>query len=234
MRTRTLRAALLALLLFVPVPASAENPLFLSGEEPGPAPLSASEIGELKKEGEALKRKAELLKKAADKKYASSAELRAKAGGFRSAASAKGDALRSQAEASAAVSGFIGDMFGIMSGMGGGGFSSNGALSQALTGQMIKGMQAADAKGVSDAHGTANQLSVEADRKAGPLEMRADELENEGNKLMEAHNRLLAIANAKFLLAASEELLKKVDADGRALERLREGARDPAAPTAAR
>jgi hypothetical protein len=231
----TFKAAILALcILCAGTPAIADNPLFMPAAETGPALMSPSEVADLKKEGEALKRKAELLKTAANKKYASSSELRKKAGGFRSDAFAKGEALRSQAEASAAVSGFIGDMFGIMSGMGGGGLSSNGMLTQAMTGQMIKGMQAVDAKGVSNAYGQAGALSSDADKKAGPLEMRADELENEGNKLMEAHNRLIAIANAKFLLVASEELLRKVDGDSRQLEQLKDSSREFAASMAVR
>jgi hypothetical protein len=227
MKHATIKAVVLLSCLFCcRGPALAENPLFLPQAETGPQLMPQSEVDALKKEGEALKRKAELLKTAAGKKYAASSDLRKKAGGFRSEASAKGDQLRSQAQASAEVSGFIGDMFGIMSGMGGGGLSSNGMLTQAMTGQMIKGMQAVDAKGVSDAHGQAGQLSMDAEKKAGPLEMRADELENEGNKLMEAHNRLIAIANAKFLLVASEELSKKLDVDARQLEILKESSRE--------
>jgi hypothetical protein len=43
---------------------------------------------------------------------------------------------------------------------------------------------------------------------------------------MEAHNRLMGIANAKFLLVASEELLRKVDADSRRMARLKEDSRE--------
>jgi hypothetical protein len=206
-------------------PALAENPLFMPMAETAPPLIAAVEVEGLKKEAEALKRKAELLKTTANKKYAASGDLRKKAGGFRSDAFAKGESLRSQAEQSAAVSGFIGDMFGIMSGMGGGGLSSNGMLTQAMTGQMIKGMQAVDAKGVADAHGQGGQLAMDADKKAGPLEMRADELENEGNRLMEAHNRLIGIANAKSLLVAADELLKKIYGDSRSMEQLKESHR---------
>jgi hypothetical protein len=39
----------------------------------------------------------------------------------------------------------------------------------------------------------------------------------------------MGIANAKFLLVASEELLRKVDADGRRMERLKEDSREFAA-----
>lgn len=216
---------LTACILAVQSPALAENPLFLPMTEAAPPLMATAEVEELKKETEALKRKAELLKTAANKKYAASSDLRKKAGGFRSDAFAKGETLRSQAEQSAAVSGFIGDMFGIMSGMGGGGLSSNGMFAQAMTGQMIKGMQAVDAKGVADAHGQSGQLSMDADKKAGPLEMRADELENEGNRLMEAHNRLIGIANAKSLLVAADELLKKIDGDNRRMEQLKESHR---------
>jgi len=135
--------------------------------------------------------------------------------------------LRSKAEASAEVSSMIGDLFGLMSGMGGAGnLSQNAMLTSALTGKMIQGQQASAAKDVAAAHGQTGQLSMEAEKKAGPLEMRADELENEGNRLMEAHNRLMGIANAKFLLVASEELLRKVDADGRRMARLKEDSRE--------
>lgn len=208
--------------------AIAENPLFMPRIETGPPVMSAAETEGLKKEADALKRKAELLKAAAGKKYSAASELRIKAGGFRSESSKKGEMLRSKAEQSAEVSSFIGEMFGIMSSMGGmgGGFSPNAALTSSLTSKMIQGQQATDAKGVMTAHGQAGQLSMEAEKKAGPLEMRANELETEGNRLMEAHNRLMGIANAKYLLVASEELLRKVDADGRRMERLKESSRE--------
>jgi hypothetical protein len=212
--------------------AFAENPLFMPKAETGPPLLSAAEAEGLKKEAETLKRKAELLKGAAGKKYAAASELRKKAGGVRTESSQKGEALRSKAEQSAEVSSMIGDLFGLMSsmggmgGMGGGQLSQNAALTSALTGKMIQGQQAGAAKDVMAAHGQAGQLSMEADKKAGPLEMRADELDNEGNRLMEAHNRLIGIANAKFLLVASEELLRKVDADGRRMARLKEDSRE--------
>jgi hypothetical protein len=209
--------------------AIAENPLFMPKVETAPPVMSAAETENLKKEADALKRKAELLKTAAGKKYTAANELRVKAGGFRSESFQKGEMLRSKAEQSAEVSSFIGDMFGIMSsmgGMGGGSFSPNAAMTSSLTAKMIQGQQASDAKGVMEAHGQAGQLSMEAEKKAGPLEMRANELENEGNRLMEAHNRLMGIANAKYLLVASDELLRKVDADGRRMERLKESSRE--------
>ena len=37
---------------------------------------------------------------------------------------------------------------------------------------------------------------------------------------MQAHVRLLGVANARFLLLAADELARKVDADTRQLERL--------------
>ena len=232
MKSITVKAGILAAVLFCAQGlAFAENPLFLPKVETGPALMSVAETDGLKKEAEALKRKAELLKTAAGKKYAAASDLRKKAGGFRSESSQKGEMLRSKAEQSAEVSSMIGDLFGLMSSMGGmgGGLSQNAALTSALTGKMIQGQQAGAAKDVMAAHGQAGQLSMEAEKKAGPLEMRADELENEGNRLMEAHNRLMGIANAKFLLVASEELLRKVDADGRRMARLKEDSREFAA-----
>lgn len=215
--------------------ALADNPLFMPKTETTAPPLMATaeteelkqETEVLKKEAETLKRKAELLKVTADKKYSAASELRIKAGGVRSEASQRGELLRSQAEQSAAVSGFIGDMFGIISSAGGmgGGLSSNAALTSALTGKMIQGQQAMDANEVMNAQGQAGQLAMEAHKKAGPLEMRADELENEGNRLMEAHNRIIGIANAKFLLVAANELLKKIDGDSRRMEQLKENHR---------
>ena len=215
-------------------PAFAGNPLFMPKSETGPALMSAAETDSLKKEADALKRKAELLKEAARKKYAAAGELRKKAGGFRSESFQKGEALRSKAQQSAEVSSMIGDLFGLMSSMGGmggmgGQLSQNAALTSALTGKMIQGQQADAAKEVMAAHGQAGQLSTEAEKKAGPLEMRADELENEGNRLMEAQNRLMGIANAKFLLVASEELLRKIAADGHRMEVLKESSREFAA-----
>ncbi|HQT98165.1 MAG TPA: hypothetical protein PK416_09870 [Thermodesulfobacteriota bacterium] len=228
MKHVTVKAGILAACMFgAQGLAFAGNPLFMPKVETGPQLMSAAETDGLKKEAEALKRKAELLKAAAGKKYAAASELRKKAGGFRSESSRKGEMLRSKAEQSAEVSSMIGDLFGLMSSMGGAGqLSQNAAFTSALTGKMIQGQQAGAAKDVMAAQGQAGQLSMEAEKKAGPLEMRADELENEGNRLMEANNRLMGIANAKFLLVASEELLRKIDADDRRMERLKEDSRE--------
>lgn len=226
MKYVTIKAGIITLcLLGAQSLAMAENPLFLPKTEAALPLMSASEAEGLKKEGESLTRKAELLKATANKKYEAASDLRKKAGGFRSDSSQKGEMLRNQAEQSAAVSGLIGEMFGIISGMGGGQLSANSALTSTLTGKFIQGQQAMDAKGVMAAQGQAGQLSMEAEKKAGPLEMRADELENEGNRLMEAHNRLSAIANAKFLLVAADELLRKVDGDSRRMEQFKENHR---------
>jgi len=209
--------------------AFAENPLFMPKAETGPPLVSAAETEGFKIEAETLKRKAELLKAAAGKKYAAASELRKKAGGFRSESSLKGEMLRSKAEGSADVSSFIGDMFGIMSsmgGMGGGQYSANLGLASAMTSKMLQSDQASAAKGVMEAQGKAGQVSMEAEKKAGPMEMRADELENEGNRLMEAHNRLMGIANARLLLVAADELLRKVDGDSRRIKWLEESSRE--------
>lgn len=229
MKFSTIKAGILVLFITAaPGLALAESPLFMPKSEAGPPLMSVTDVEELKKEAETLKRKAELLKTAADKKYAGASELRKKAGGFRSESSQKGEMLRSQAEQSAAVSGFIGDMFNVMSSMGGmgGQMSANSALTASLTGKLIQGQQSMDAKGVMDAQSKAGQLGAEADKKAGPLEMRADELENEGNRLMEAHNRLMGIVNAKSLLVAADELERKVSGDGRQMEQLKERSRE--------
>ncbi|GAB4371060.1 MAG: hypothetical protein Kow00128_18600 [Deltaproteobacteria bacterium] len=206
-------------------------PLFLPKGEAAPPLMSPGEAEAFKKEAEAFKRKAALLKAAADKKYAAARELRQKAGGVRSESAKKGEALRSKAEQSAAVSSMLGDMFSIMSSMGGvggfgGGMNSNAMVASALTSKMIQGQQAGDAKAVMEAQAKSGHLSMEAEKAAGPLEMRAEELENEGNRLLEAHNRLLGIANAKLLLVASDELLRKLDADGRRIASLRESTRE--------
>jgi uncharacterized coiled-coil DUF342 family protein len=234
------KVVLVAILLCGGTAVVEAGPLFLPQTETGPPPLSAAESEELKKEADQLQRKAALLKAAADKKYAAARELRKKAGVLRTESSNQGDALRSKAQQSAEMSSLIGDMFGIMSSMGGmsgmGTMSSNAMVAQSLTGQMIQGQQSADAKGVMGAQMAAGQLAADAEKKAGPLELRADELETEGNRLMEANNRLVGIANAKSLLAASDELLKKIDSESRILERLKEGSRlyaaSPSAPAA--
>ena len=218
---RGLAAALLAAGWLGAAPAAAQSPLLRSAAEAGPPLLGPTEAAAVKKEAEGLKRKAGLLKEAADKKYAAAAELRQKAGGHRSEAAKRGEALRSQAEANAELSSEIGDLFGMLTSMGGAGnLSGNSAVAASLTGRMIEGQQAADAKGVSAAHNQAAGLSSEADRKAGPLELRADELEGEANRLMQAHVRLLGVANARFLLLAADELTRKADADSRQLEKL--------------
>lgn len=208
---------------------SADSPLFLPQADRAPELMPAAEAAALKKEAEALKRKAELLKDAATKKYAAAAELRKKAGGFRSESAKKGEALRSKAEQSAAVSSMLGDMFSLMSGMGGmggmGSFNSNAMFASQLTSKMIQGQQAGDAKAVMEAQAKSGQMAMEAEKKAGPLEMRADELENDGNRLMEAHNRLMGVANAKFLLVAADELLRKIEADSRRIAQIKDSSR---------
>ena len=226
-RTNALRlaTALLAAGAFLPAqPAAAQSPLLLPAADAGPPLLGPAEAAAVRKEAEGLKRKAGLLKEAADKKYAAAADLRQKAGGHRSEAAAKGEALRSQAEADAQLSADIGQLFGVLTSMGsaGGGMSSNSAAATALTGRMIEGQQANDAKAVGAAHAKAAGLQSDADRKATPLEVRADELENEGNRLMQAYVRLVGVANARSLLVAADELARKVDGDDRQLERLRE------------
>jgi hypothetical protein len=229
----TVKAGILAACMFgAQGLAFAENPLFMPKADTGPPLISANESEGLKKEAEALKRKAELLKSAAGKKYAAAGELRKKAGGFRSESSRKGEMLRSKAEQSADVSSFIGSMFGILSsmgGMGGAQFSPNSAVLSSLTSTMLQDSQSSAAKGVSEAHGKSGKLSMEAEKKAGPMEMKADELEGEGNKLMEAQNRLMAIANAKLLLVAADELLRKVDGDRRRIEWIKDSTREFAA-----
>jgi len=222
MRAEPLLAAALLAAALIAAPAGAQSPLLIPAAESGPPLLGPTEAAAVKKEAEGLKRKAGLLKEAADKKYAAAAELRQKAGGHRSEAARKGEALRGQAEANAELSGEIGELFGMLTSMGsaGGGLSGNSAVAASLTGRMLDGKAASDAKGVSAAHAQAAGLASEADRKAGPLEIRADELEGEGNKLMQAHVRLLGVANARFLLLAADELARKVDADTRQLERL--------------
>lgn len=227
MKLSAMNACILSIMITVaPGLALAENPLFMPRAESGPVLMSLAEIEGLKKEAETLKRKAELLKTAATKKYKASSDLRKKAGGFRSESSQKGELLRSQAEQSADISGFIGEMFGIMSSMGGGQLSNNAAFASALTGKMIQGQQTMDANGVMVAQGKAGQMAMEADKKAGPLEMRADELDNEANRLMEAHNRLMGIVNAKSLLVAADELSRNIDSDSRAMELLKERTQD--------
>ncbi len=222
MRADPLLAALLTAAAIAAGPAAAQSPLLVPAAESGPPLLGPTEAAAVRKEAEGMKRKAGLLKEAADKKYAAAAELRQKAGGHRSEAARKGEALRGQAEANAELSSEIGELFGMLTSLGGagGGMSANSQVAASLTGRMLEGQAAADAKGVSAAHAQAAGLASEADRKAGPLELRADELEGEGNKLMQAHVRLLGVANARFLLLAADELARKVDADTRQLERL--------------
>lgn len=231
-RSRIPRAALAAGLLAAwtglgSPRAAAESPLLAPAADAGLPLLGAGEAAAVKREAEGLKRKAGLLKEAADKKYAAAAELRQKAGGHRSEAARKGEALRGQAEDSAELSNDLGELFGMLTSMGGAGAPLRGdsAMAASLTGRMIQGQQAEGAKGVAAAHVQAASLASDADRKATPLELRADELEGEGNRLMQAHNRLLGVANARFLLLAADELARKVDADARQLERLRSSQR---------
>ena len=189
--------------------------------------MGSAEAAAVKREAEGLKRKAGLLKEAAEKKYAEAKQLRQKAGGHRSEAARRGEELRSKAEKSAALSNDLGDIFGMLTSIGGagGGLKGDSAVAATLTGRMVQGQQTDDAKGVATAHGQAANMASEADRKATPLELRADELESDGNRLMQAHNRLMGVANASFLLVAADELSRKAEADARQLERLRSAQR---------
>lgn len=214
-------AALLSALLLAGPAGAADNPLVLPAGPKGPPLMAPAEVAALRKDAESLKRKASLLREAAGKKYAEAAELRRKAGGHRSEAAQRGEALRGKAEQDAALSKDLGDLFGLITTMGGGGMSGDSQMAAAVTGKLLQDQQAGAARDVSAAHSESARLSGEAERKAGPLELRADELEGEGNKLMQAHNRLMGIANARLLLVAADELARKAEAGALALERLR-------------
>lgn len=218
-------AAILAALLLADPAAAADNPLVLPAAPRALPLLSPAEAAGLRKDAESLRRKAGLLKEAAGKKYAEAAELRRKAGGHRSEAARRGEELRGKAEQDAALSKDLGDLFGLLTSMGGGGMSGDSAMAAAVTGKLLQDQQAGAAKDVAVAHSESARLSGEAERKAGPLELRADELESEGNKLMQAHNRLSGIANARLLLVAADELGRKAEAGGQELERLRSAQR---------
>lgn len=220
-RSSAAPAALLAALLLAGPAGAAENPLVLPAAPRALTLLSPAEADGLRRDAESLRRKAGLLEEAARKKYAEAAELRRKAGGHRSEAAQRGEALRGKAEQDAALSKDLGDLFGLLTSMGGVGVSGDSAMAAAVTGKLLQDQQAGAVKEVAGAHSESARLSGEAERKAGPLELRADELENDGNKLMQAHNRLTGIANARLLLVAADELGRKAEAGGQELERLR-------------
>lgn len=162
-----------------------------------------------------LKGKSNLLRKVAEKKYNESNRLRAEAGSTRGQASARAQALQSQANSSAQTSQFLGSMLSTLAGM-------TGALpdvdptSGQLLNMMSSGLAQQDAnKSAAElqAAGQAgSQLLTEAERHTGPLEMKAAQLEDEGNRLIAAANKFEDLANSKMILVAAEELrLKAID-----------------------
>lgn len=178
--------------------------------------LEALETKDILKEAEALQRKAGLVKEMADKKYVEAQRLLSQAGAQRAQASASAQAIVSRAQANQGTSELLGSLFGMISA------ASpmptpNQSMTMGLTSKLFAANQAMDAQGASDAQTAAGQMEMQAEKTAGPLEMRGQALQDEGNRLMAAYNRLQSLANAKFLLAASEELRQSILEDRRTL-----------------
>ena len=84
------------------------------------------------------------------------------------------------------------------------------AVSLGMTSLVMSDMKAGDAREVAEAQALGGQREMDADRKAGPLEMKAQALEEDASRLLAAFNRLQSLANARYLLAASEQLRRAV------------------------
>ena len=190
---------------------AAEAPPFLSApeEENSMAALPEVNAKELREEAQTLQRKANLLKEAANKKYAESKALREKAGTYRAQAGAASQTLQRRAADSAEIGGLVNDLLGMVGAASPMPRASDAAALN-ITSKVMSASRASDARSMAEAQTAVGKMEMEAEKSAGPLEMKAQALEDDGNRLLAAYNRLQSLANAKSLLLASEELRQAI------------------------
>jgi len=178
---------------------------------------------EKKKLAESIQRKAALVRQAAERKYAEARKLREQAGIVRGSASAKSREILGRAEFNQGTAEFFGDVFGLLSNAAS--MDPTSALSfskaQPTLSFLVNYQQKAANKESAAAQNEAGQIDGAADKQAMPMEMRAQALEEEGNRLMDAYNKIDAIGNAYFLLAAASDLKEKIKEDTKFLAELK-------------
>lgn len=170
-----------------------------------------------RKLAETIQRKSALVKQAAEKKYDEARKLRQQAGIVRGGASAKSREILSRAEFNQGTAEFFGDVFGLLSNVASMNPMSTSAASfnraQPTMSFLVNYQQKAANKESAQAQNEAGQIDGLADKQAMPMEMRAQALEEEGNRLMDAYNKIDAIGNAYFLLAVAADLKVKIKVD---------------------
>ncbi|MFA5976368.1 MAG: hypothetical protein WC859_09440 [Elusimicrobiota bacterium] len=202
---------LAASLVCPPFPLAAEETPYLTAPSGGDAlaDLPVLDIQELKKEADTLQRKANLLREAAQKKYAEANHLRQQAGGYRAQANATTQAVQARAAASQGTNELLGGLMGML-----GAVSPMPTPSQSatlgLTSKLMSANQNLDASSSAESQMAASQGEMQAEKNAGPLEMKAQSYEDDGNRLTAAYNKLQSLANARLLLLMSEELRKTI------------------------
>lgn len=196
--------------------AQEEGSLSLSTEFKSVKRLSPLDRKGLLADIQRLLKNAGRLRKVANMKYTEASKLRSEAGGARSKAFERAQALQGRAQSSAQTSQMMGGLLSSLTGMLGGGMPGAdmdtmlaGQLTQTLSSSVAQMDSAQAAQKVQKAQSTGGRLQIEAERRAGPLEMRAERLTEETNRLMEVANKYQDLANAKSILLASEELRLK-------------------------
>ena len=176
--------------------------------------------GDSRKLAESIQRKAVLVKQAAEGKYGEARKLRQQAGIVRGNASAKSREILSRAEFNQGTAEFFGDIFNLLSNTASLNPTSGASFSRAqpTLSFLLNYQQKSANKESAAAQSQAEQLDGAADKQAMPMELRAQALEEEGNRLMDAYNKIDAISNAYYLLAASGDLKTKVENDTDFLE----------------
>lgn len=185
-----------------------ETPPYLSVPE-NPGGDRAIDAREILKEAEVLQRKANLVKEMAVKKYTESRRLQNEAGGYRAQANEASLAAQRRAASNLDASNMLGGLLGLI-----GSVSpvqtTNQTAGLGLTSLFVSNQAAGEARTLAEEQARGAQREMHAERKAGPLEMKAQALEDDANRLLAAFNRLQSLANAKYLLAASEQLRRAV------------------------
>lgn len=191
--------------------------------EDSAAPQPCGVSCEKRKLAETIQRKAALVRQAAEKKYSEARKLREQAGIVRGSASAKSREILGRAEFNQGTAEFFSDVFGLLSNAASMDPASMASFSKAqpTLSFLVNYQQKAANKESSAAQNQAGQLEGAADKQAMPMEMRAQALEEEGNRLMDAYNKIDAIGNAYFLLAAAADLKEKIKEDTKFLAELK-------------
>ncbi len=157
------------------------------------------------KEAETLQRKADLIKEMAEKKAKEAKRLRDQAGLYRSQGSAAAQAAQQRAASNLETSEMLSGLFGLL-GTVSPVSSVDEAAGRGLVSTLFNANKASDARALGDAQAAAGRSELAAERAVGPLELKAQGLEDDAVRLQAAANRVQSLVNAKMLLAVSEDL----------------------------